>query len=179
VALGTLMSHILKQDWGLSPVKRPPTRGRALDILDVVPGDGFRVTILSPEFQGWNCHWISPRTRACVEGSRPCPWCMKEQPRKAYWFLHVEEREAGGQWVLQLTDYGADPLFRRGAERGSLRGLYCSVRRRTRNKRSPIIVTVNDAVEPDRVRLPWQDCQPTVQRLWEFPKDVDPTTVVG
>lgn len=165
--------------WELSPATRPPKRGPWLDFLDVEPGKEYRVTIVSEQLRGYHCHWIKPKTRACVGGPELCPHCLAQQPRKVYWFLHVENRDGGGHFLLMLTDYSAEPLDEYGRRRGSLRGAYVRLRRRNAHKKSPITVTVIDACDPDRVRTAERPVEESLRRLWSFPTEVDPAASAG
>lgn len=165
--------------WELTPAARRPVRGPWLDFLDIEPGRDYRVTIISEKLEGYECHWIKPRTRACVGGHKLCPHCLAEQPRKTYWFAHVEDEATRTQCFVMLTDYSAETLEHEFTKRGTLRGVNCRLNRRNKQKRSPIVVKILDRQNPEYVRIAARPVEPTLRRIWSFPTEIDPSAVEG
>lgn len=165
--------------WELQRVNRRPVRGQWLDFLDIEPGRDYRVQVISNAMEGYQCHWVKPRTRACVGGPSLCPHCLAKEPHKTYWFLHVTDDATGTACFVMLTDYSAEPLADMYDRRGTLRGVNLRLNRRNRQKRSPIVVKILDSTDPKYVKTAERPVEPTLRRIWSFPTEVDPPTVGG
>lgn len=157
---------------GSSPIvwnNAPRKRKRVIPVNKVLPHEVLVRTILSPEVQGVDQHWMNNRAEYHHVGHQLCKWCLEGYPvNKWSGFLLTSDQYGNDRYFLELTDFAFEELMKLKGDRKTLRGMICTFQRSRKNIRSPLIITSNGEVPPHRPLPQAVSAEETIRKLFRL-----------
>lgn len=153
----------------------PPAPGPRDEIIRLKNANVRRFVILSAEVTGIWSHWDGERSVGCTGTDKDdCEGHRKEWPLRWKGYLHVIDSYTSKPGFLEVTPGCAKALLTFFGTSRSMRGYNLKVWRSSDKKGSRLLCEVGQPVAALEALPSERDPYPSVARLWEGDKGVDP-----